>query len=61
MTQADLDQSYTQLCNVLSRVGEANALQFLSRFALLSLLNCRETTEVEQMIEKAAAGLGPDN
>ena len=34
---SDLDAVYTDFCKTLTRVGEANAQQFLARFALLAI------------------------
>ena len=48
MTDSERDAVYTQLCNTMTELGEANAPLFLARFALLAV----------ERIDNAQAALG---
>jgi hypothetical protein len=47
MTEQDLDQSYTALCNALASVGEGQAQSFL---AMLSLSLIAHSQDAEQVL-----------
>jgi len=57
MTDGDLDQAYTALCEALSAAGEARALPLLSRVALLALLEIDDPATVERLIARAVRSL----
>lgn len=55
MTDADLDQSYTAVCEALSRVGEAGAPMFLSMLCLSLISRFDRAEQVLPLIENALA------
>ena len=57
MTDGELDQAYTALCEALSAAGEARALPLLSRFALLTMLEIDDPATIERLIGRALRSL----
>lgn len=57
MTDLELDDVYTALCDALSVAGEAAALGLLSRFALLAIVEIDDPALIRSLIERAAASL----
>ncbi len=55
MTDAELDHAYTTLCEAMSSVGEQAALQLLSRFALLAILEIDDASRIDALIARAVA------
>jgi hypothetical protein len=55
MTDAELDQTYTALCEALSAAGPTQGLQMLSRFALLSIVEIDDPARIAQLIARAGA------
>jgi hypothetical protein len=55
MTDADLDQSYTAVCEALTRVGEAGAPMFLSMLCLSLISRFDRAEQVLPLIENALA------
>jgi hypothetical protein len=53
MTDSELDQSYTTLCNAMNEVGEANAQQFLAMLGLSLMARADDAAEVMALIENA--------
>jgi hypothetical protein len=53
MTDAELDEVYTALCEALSAAGEPAALQWLSRFALLAMIEIDDPARIRILIERA--------
>lgn len=60
MTDTELDQVYTRLCNVMTEVGEARTPLLLARFALLAMHRIGDAAAVEKLIADAADGLAAD-
>jgi len=54
MTDAELDDLYTALCEALGTNGEARALQLLGRFALLAMVEIDDPARIRSLIERAA-------
>jgi hypothetical protein len=54
---SELDAIYTHLCKTMTDLGEANALLFLSRFALLAIDRLDDGELATQLIEAAAENL----
>jgi hypothetical protein len=57
MTDEERDAVYTQLCQTLTDVGEAQAPLMLARLALLLTEQLGDAELVRQLIAEAAAGL----
>ncbi len=57
MTDADLDRAYTTLCEAMSSVGEKAALQLLSNFALLAILEIDDASRIDTLVERATAAM----
>jgi hypothetical protein len=57
MSPEDLDRVYTQLSHLLTRVGEENAALFLSRFAMLAIVELEEPDLCSRLLESAAKSL----
>lgn len=55
MTDAELDQSYTAVCEALTRVGEAGAPMFLSMLCLSLISRFGRAEQVLPLIENALA------
>lgn len=55
MTDADLDQSYTAVCEALTRVGDAGAPMFLSMLCLSLISRFDRAEQVLPLIENALA------
>jgi hypothetical protein len=55
MTDAELDQLYTEICQVMTRLGERQASLFLARFALLAMARVGDPHVVRELIDAAAA------
>jgi hypothetical protein len=57
MTDADLDQSYTRLCEATAAAGEARAPLFLSMLCLSLMSRFERADEVLALIDNATARL----
>lgn len=57
MTDNELDAVYTQLCKVMTQLGEPRAPLFLARFALLSIARIGDAKAAQQLIAAAAEDL----
>jgi hypothetical protein len=55
MNDADLDQSYSAVCEALTRVGEANAPMFLSMLCLSLMSRFERADQVLPLIANALA------
>jgi hypothetical protein len=55
MTDADLDQSYSAVCEALTRVGEAEAPLFLSMLCLSLMSRFEHAEQVLPLIANALA------
>lgn len=53
MTDQDLDQSYTALCNALASVGEEQAQSFLAMLSLSLMAHSPSAAQVLQLIAQA--------
>ena len=53
MSEAELDQVYTDFCHGLSEVGEGEAIKALCRFALLAMLEIDNARQIEQITRRA--------
>lgn len=53
MTDSELDQTYTALCNALAGVGEAQAQSFLAMFALSLMAHSPSAAQVLTLIAQA--------
>lgn len=53
MTERELDQAYTDMCNALSAMGEAKAQQFLCRFALLAMHEIDNPVRLREILDAA--------
>lgn len=53
MTEADLDRSYSALCEALSRVGEDKAALFLSMLCLSLISRLQQADEVLPLMAHA--------
>ena len=60
MTDSELDDVYTALCEALSATGEAGAMALLARFALLAMVEIDDAARIRPVIE-AAAGRPPQS
>ena len=58
MTDTDLDQSYSALCEALAQVGQAEATIFLSMVCLSLMSRFDRADEVLPLIDKARAQCG---
>jgi hypothetical protein len=60
MTDQELDELYSALCHVMTRLGEARALDFLARFALLAMHEIGDSARLRALLAEAesAAGTG---
>ena len=54
MTDAELDDAYTALCEALGAAGPARAQQLLARFALLAMVEIDDAARLRELIERAA-------
>jgi hypothetical protein len=54
MSDAELDDLYTALCEALADNGEARAIRLLGRFALLAMVELDDPTLIRSLIERAA-------
>lgn len=62
MTDADLDRSYSALCEALTQVGEARAPMLLSMLCLSLMSRCERADDVLPLIANALAQSdGPDD
>ena len=61
MSPEDLDRIYTQLSHLLTRVGEENAALFLSRFAMLAIVELEDPDLCSALLESAATTLASKN
>lgn len=59
MTDSQRDAAYTLLCKTMTRLGEANAQQFLARFALLAIERIDDAAAAQRLIDAAAEDLQP--
>ncbi len=57
MTDSELDSVYTQLCQTLTQLGEANATLYLARFALLAMTHIGDAAAVNGLLDAAAQDL----
>ena len=57
MTDSELDAIYTHLCKTMTELGEAGALLFLARFALLAIDRLHDGEMAIQLVEAAAEDL----
>ncbi|MEQ1804928.1 MAG: hypothetical protein ABL900_06080 [Burkholderiaceae bacterium] len=57
MTDSELDAVYTQLCQTLTQLGEANASLYLARFALLAMTHIADGEAVQRLLDAAAHDL----
>jgi hypothetical protein len=53
MTDQELDQSYTALCNALANVGEAQSLSFLAMLSLSLIAHSPSAAQVLPLITQA--------
>ena len=54
MTDGELDDVYTALCEALGNAGPARAQQLLARFALLAVVEIDDRARLRALIERAA-------
>ena len=54
LTESELDAVYTHFCNTMTRIGEAQSLMFLARFALLAMTRIGDSVVIQQLIDMAA-------
>jgi hypothetical protein len=59
MTDADLDESYTALCQALAHVGPAQAPLFLSMLCLSLMSRCDNAADVLPLIDNALVQCDP--
>jgi hypothetical protein len=59
MTDADLDESYTALCQALAQVGPAQATLFLSMLCLSLMSRCDHVADVLPLIDNARVQCDP--
>lgn len=57
MTNSELDQIYSRFCETMTELGEERSVQFLCRFALLSITRAGDAGAVQRMIAEASHGL----
>jgi hypothetical protein len=57
MTPAELDATYTRFCEAMAEVGEPRAMQFLCRFALLTMIREPDAQAIERLIDDASDGM----
>lgn len=55
MTETDLDQSYSAVCEALSKVGEARATMFLSMLCLSLMSRFERADQVLPLVANALA------
>ncbi len=55
MTDSELDQTYTALCNALASVGEAQAQSFLAMLSLSLIAHSPSAAQVLPLIAQAQA------
>jgi len=60
MTEAELDTAYTHLCKTMTELGEARAMLFLARFALLAMVRIGNAEVVQRLTDDAAAGVAAE-
>jgi hypothetical protein len=60
MTDADLDQSYTRLCEAMAAVGEARAPLLLSMVSLSLMSRFESAAQVLPLIANAQAQMQED-
>ena len=58
MTDSELDQTYTALCNALASVGEAQAQPFLTMLSLSLMAHSQSAAQVLPLIAQAQAQFG---
>jgi hypothetical protein len=61
MTDADLDRSYTALCQALGDVGQEQAPLLLAMLALSLMSRCASADEVLPLIENARRQCGTND
>ena len=54
MTDGELDDVYTALCEALGNAGPTRAEQLLARFALLAMVEIDDPVRLRALIERAA-------
>lgn len=59
MTDTERDAAYTQLCRILTDVGEAQASLLLARLALLLMEQLGNAAVFGQLVDEAAKDLLP--
>ncbi len=57
MTDSELDAAYTQLCQTMTRLGQANVSLYLARFALLAMTQIADAQVVQRLLDAAALDL----
>ena len=55
----ELDAVYSDFCQTMTQVGEAQAPLFMARFALLAMVAVGDRAALQRMVQEAAAGLAP--
>lgn len=58
MTDAELDEIYSQLCRTMTELGEARGSLLLARFALLAVAQIDDAACVQRLISEAADSIG---
>lgn len=53
MTDTELDNLYTQLCNTMTEIGEPASPLFLARFAMLAIAEINQPAVVQRLIADA--------
>jgi hypothetical protein len=57
MTDSELDGVYTQLCKIMTDLGQARSSLFLARFALLALDEMDDIAVAQRLIADASEGM----
>jgi hypothetical protein len=57
LSETALDDVYSELCRVMTALGEAATPLFLGRFALLAALKIGDEAAVRELIRAAAADM----
>ncbi len=60
MTETDLDQSYSAICEALTQVGEARAPLFLAMLSLSLMSRFERAEQVLPLIENTLAQCGAE-
>lgn len=55
----DLDAVYSDFCQTMTALGEAQAPLFMARFALLAIVAVGDRAALQRMVQEAAADLAP--